>query len=144
MALARLDWQCVTNFSSIVRWFCSAYAATKLEQQVQEVAGLMLRKGLFMKTERMFKKPKPGKKRLVKWPKKLLPLHNDKVGKEEVHLTARAHRQLLIMSAQCRAASPTVTGMASAATQVDSVAGLLTASVMCADVRGGPSVRVDV
>lgn len=95
MALARLDWQCVTNFSSIVRWFCSAYAATKLEQQVQEVAGLMLRKGLFMKTERMFKKPKPGKKRLVKWPKKLLPLHNDKVGKEEVHLTARAHRQLL-------------------------------------------------
>ena len=60
---------------------CPACAATKLEQQVQEVAGLMLRKGLFMKTERMFKKPKPGKKRLVKWPKKLLPLHNDKVGR---------------------------------------------------------------
>lgn len=61
--------------------------ATKLEQQVQEVAGLMLRKGLFMKTERMFKKPKPGKKRLVKWPKKLLPLHSDKTFEED-HLYA--------------------------------------------------------
>jgi hypothetical protein len=54
-------------------------AATKVDQQVQDVAAMMLRKGLFMKTERMFKKPKPGKKRLVKWPKKLLPLHNEKV-----------------------------------------------------------------
>ena len=26
----------------------------------------------------MFKKPKPGKKRLVKWPKKLVPLYDDK------------------------------------------------------------------
>ncbi|KAK9907282.1 hypothetical protein WJX75_000641 [Coccomyxa subellipsoidea] len=61
--------------------------ATKVDQQVQDVAAMMLRKGLFMKTERMFKKPKPGKKRLVKWPKKLLPLHNEK-NFEEDHLYA--------------------------------------------------------
>ncbi len=47
---------------------------------MQDVADMMLRKGLFMKTERMFKKPKPGKKRLVKWPKKLLPLVHERVG----------------------------------------------------------------
>lgn len=58
----------------------SVCAASKVDQQVQEVGDLMLRKGLFMKTERMFKKPKPGKKRLVKWPKKLLPLPHEKVG----------------------------------------------------------------
>ena len=38
----------------------------------------MIRRRLFIKADRLFKKPKPGKKRLVKWPKKLVPLYEDK------------------------------------------------------------------
>ncbi len=49
-------------------------AALPLEVQIAFMGELMLRRGLFVKAERMFKKPKPGKKRLVKWPKKLLPI----------------------------------------------------------------------
>ena len=33
----------------------------------------MLRRRFLIKADRMFKKPKPGRKRLVKWPKKLVP-----------------------------------------------------------------------
>ena len=36
----------------------------------------MLRRRFLIKADRMFKKPKPGRKRLVKWPKKLLPAEN--------------------------------------------------------------------
>lgn len=49
-----------------------------MDQQARDIGDMMLRKGLLVKADRMFKKPKPGKKRLVKWPKKLVPMH-DKV-----------------------------------------------------------------
>ena len=38
-----------------------------------------MRRNIFLKSERQFKKPKPGKKRLAKWPKKLIPLEGDRV-----------------------------------------------------------------
>ncbi|KAK9806919.1 hypothetical protein WJX72_007432 [[Myrmecia] bisecta] len=44
------------------------------DEQVIELAEVLLRKGLLVKGNRMFKKPKPGKKRLSKWPKKLVPV----------------------------------------------------------------------
>jgi hypothetical protein len=53
-------------------------AALRLDQQIKELGELMIRRRLFIKADRMFKKPKPGKKRLVKWPKKLVPLYDDK------------------------------------------------------------------
>lgn len=43
------------------------------------MAELFIRRKIFLKSERQFKKPKPGKKRLAKWPKKLLPLYHDRV-----------------------------------------------------------------
>ena len=33
-----------------------------------------MRRKLVIRVDRMYKKPKPGKKRLAKWPKKLVPL----------------------------------------------------------------------
>lgn len=48
-------------------------AASKPEQQVKELGDLLLRRRFLIKADRMFKKPKPGRKRLVKWPKKLVP-----------------------------------------------------------------------
>ncbi len=64
---------CVMN-----KWVARA-AALRLDQQIKELGELMIRRRLFIKADRMFKKPKPGKKRLVKWPKKLVPLYDDKV-----------------------------------------------------------------
>jgi len=60
------------------KWVARA-AALRLDQQIKELGELMIRRRLFIKADRMFKKPKPGKKRLVKWPKKLVPLYDDKV-----------------------------------------------------------------
>ena len=51
-------------------------AASKQEQQVKELGELLLRRRFLIKANRMFKKPKPGRKRLVKWPKKLVPTEN--------------------------------------------------------------------
>ena len=48
-------------------------AASKQDQQVKELGELLLRRRFLIKADRMFKKPKPGRKRLVKWPKKLVP-----------------------------------------------------------------------
>ena len=56
----------------------AAGAALRTDQQVKELGELMIRRRLFIKADRMFKKPKPGKKRLVKWPHKLVPLYDDK------------------------------------------------------------------
>ena len=57
---------------------CDAGAALRIDQQIKELGELMIRRRLFIKADRMFKKPKPGKKRLVKWPHKLVPLYEDK------------------------------------------------------------------
>ena len=35
---------------------------------------LLIRRGLARRTDRFYKKPKPGRKRLTKWPRKLQPL----------------------------------------------------------------------
>lgn len=43
---------------------------------MKELGDLMLRRRFLIKADRMFKKPKPGRKRLVKWPKKLVPAEN--------------------------------------------------------------------
>ena len=51
-------------------------AASKQDQQVKELGELLLRRRFLIKADRMFKKPKPGRKRLVKWPKKLVPTEN--------------------------------------------------------------------
>ena len=40
---------------------------------MKELGDLLLRRRFLIKADRMFKKPKPGRKRLVKWPKKLVP-----------------------------------------------------------------------
>lgn len=44
------------------------------EGQMKEFITLLMRKGLILRVDRMYKKPKPGKKRLTKWPKKLVPV----------------------------------------------------------------------
>lgn len=44
-----------------------------------------MRRRLFIKADRMFKKPKPGKKRLAKWPKKLVPFYADQVHSPPLH-----------------------------------------------------------
>jgi len=50
--------------------------ALKAEEQIKVMIELLLRRRLLAKAERVFKKPKPGKKRLAKWPKKLQPLND--------------------------------------------------------------------
>ncbi len=41
------------------------------EDQIQATMQLLQRKQLVRRTERLYKKPKPGRKRLTKWPRKL-------------------------------------------------------------------------
>lgn len=43
------------------------------EDQAKEVVELLLRRNLLQRCERMFKRPPPGSKKLVKFPKKLVP-----------------------------------------------------------------------
>ena len=45
-----------------------------VDTQMRNVLELLLRRKLVIRVDRMYKKPKPGKKRLAKWPKKLVPL----------------------------------------------------------------------
>lgn len=45
-----------------------------LEGRVEEFCKLLLRRGILRRCERMYKKPRPGKKRLAKWPRKLVPV----------------------------------------------------------------------
>lgn len=47
---------------------------TNPAEQAQAMMQLLLRKGLVRAVDRLFKSPKPGRKRLVKWPKKLTAL----------------------------------------------------------------------
>lgn len=49
-------------------------AGAKPAEEAQAMMQLLLRKGLVRAADRLFKKPKPGKKRLTKWPKKLTPM----------------------------------------------------------------------
>ena len=44
--------------------------------QINEFIVLLMRRGLILRVDRMYKKPKPGKKRLTKWPKKLVPVRD--------------------------------------------------------------------
>lgn len=46
----------------------------KLEEQIPELATLLIRKGLLIRCQRKFHKPPPGQKRLIKFPKKVLPV----------------------------------------------------------------------
>lgn len=47
-------------------------AGRTVDAQVEDIHMQMARRHLFVRAERMYKKPKPGRKRLVKWPKKLV------------------------------------------------------------------------
>ena len=42
-----------------------------MKDQVVELLHLMLRRGLIERAERFYSKPKPGRKRLSRWPNKL-------------------------------------------------------------------------
>lgn len=42
-----------------------------LSEAVREVLHLLMRRGLVMRADRLYKKPRPGRKRLSKWPRKL-------------------------------------------------------------------------
>lgn len=44
--------------------------------QMNEFIVLLIRRGLVLRVDRVYKKPKPGKKRLTKWPKKLVPVQD--------------------------------------------------------------------
>ena len=49
-------------------------------EAVRELLHLMIRRGLVIRADRLHKKPKPGHKRLSKWPRKLAVVHmNDQV-----------------------------------------------------------------
>ena len=55
---------------SVIFSWCNA--ALSQDDQIKALAELFMRRQIFLKAERQFKKPKPGKKRLAKWPKKLI------------------------------------------------------------------------
>ena len=74
----RSSYLLLTLYVAAVQLACAAGAALRTDQQIKELGELMIRRRLFIKADRMFKKPKPGKKRLVKWPHKLVPLYDDK------------------------------------------------------------------
>ena len=44
-----------------------------MDDQIAELMVLFMKRKLVKKTERKYKKPKPGKKRLVKFPRTLVP-----------------------------------------------------------------------
>ncbi len=46
------------------------------EAQIKTLIELLLRRRLIFRTDRLYKKAKPGKKRLAKWPKKLVPVRD--------------------------------------------------------------------
>lgn len=47
-----------------------------VDAQIKTLTQLLLRRGLIFRADRLYKKPKPGKKRLAKWPKKLVPVRD--------------------------------------------------------------------
>jgi hypothetical protein len=50
---------------------------------------LLIRRGLARRTDRFYKKPKPGRKRLTKWPRKLQPLPpHEQVPLENLNLSS--------------------------------------------------------
>ena len=49
-------------------------ADSALEDGIRDTAGMLGRRGLIKRVDRLYKKPRPGKKRLTKWPRKLEPL----------------------------------------------------------------------
>lgn len=46
------------------------------DAQIKSITELLVRKGFIRRVDRMYKKPKPGKNRLAKWPKKLVPVRD--------------------------------------------------------------------
>lgn len=54
----------------------SCHAGDSDDGQVNEFVELLLRRIFIVRVDRMYKKPKPGKKRLAKWPKKLVPVRD--------------------------------------------------------------------
>ena len=88
--------------------FRAAGAALRTDQQIKELGELMIRRRLFIKADRMFKKPKPGKKRLVKWPHKLVPLYDDKARTLHSHSTPFLHWLEIFWQTHCaQCTSPT-------------------------------------
>ena len=56
---------------------CSANALPgDADAQIKTLIELLLRRRLIFRTDRLYKKAKPGKKRLAKWPKKLVPVRD--------------------------------------------------------------------
>ena len=51
-------------------------AGGDVDAQIKTLTQLLLRRGLIFRADRLYKKPKPGKKRLAKWPKKLVPVRD--------------------------------------------------------------------
>ena len=60
------------------------------DAQIKSVIELLVRKGFIRRVDRMYKKPKPGKKRLAKWPKKLVPVR-DRELQVTVHILPVIH-----------------------------------------------------
>lgn len=46
-----------------------------VSESAREVLHLLMRRGLIVRAERLYNKPRPGRKRLSKWPRKLAPAH---------------------------------------------------------------------
>ena len=61
-----------------------------VDVQMRNVLELLLRRKLVIRVDRMYKKPKPGKKRLAKWPKKLVPLIDRDLQVSKLQLHAKA------------------------------------------------------
>ena len=66
----------------------------------------MLRRRFLIKADRMFKKPKPGRKRLVKWPKKLVPAESPLVCPVALLILRSARKVLGICSQHANLISP--------------------------------------
>ena len=59
-----------------MEFFACACLGGDEDAQIKSIIDLLVRKNFIRRVDRMYKKPKPGKKRLAKWPKKLVPVRD--------------------------------------------------------------------
>lgn len=59
--------------AGVCKFAARCHAGRTMEDQIRDLVHFFFHKGLLLKADRKFKKPKPGRKRLVKFPRTLLP-----------------------------------------------------------------------
>lgn len=79
---------------------------------MNEFIVLLIRRGLVLRVDRVYKKPKPGKKRLTKWPKKLVPVQDKSMlvtfPPSQIHLEHIVHTHLRQAKSMAAGIAPNV------------------------------------